>query len=236
MASTSAGKFSCEGCGKSYSWKAELAGRRVKCKCGGVMIVPKADPAAADSLPPEFEDLYALAEGPIVEAVTPPAFSRGGAGSTCPSCGAGVESGAVLCTGCGANLKTGKKTKTKSGGGGGGSGGGAVPAMATAGSGRANPMLGYAQMAPKRHGSDEDQVTGDVFFNPLRDMYIPGALIISGTIISYIAIVFRDGVRSPGIAVLAVGLMTLFSLILTVPAVLLSVKLFDLGLGPIGPG
>src|SRR5438045_654052 len=129
MPSTSAGKFSCEGCGKSYSWKAELAGRRVKCKCGGVMTVPKADPAAAaEELPPEFEDLYALAEGPVVEAVTPPAFSRSGAGATCPSCGAGVESGAVLCAGCGAKLKSGKKSKSKSGGGGGG-GGGAVPAM-----------------------------------------------------------------------------------------------------------
>jgi hypothetical protein len=237
MPSTSTGKFSCDGCGKSYSWKAELAGRRVKCKCGGVMTVPKADPAAAaaeEALPPEFEDLYALAEGPVVEAVTPPAFTRGG-GTPCPSCGVNVESGAAICVACGAKIKTGKKGKTKATGGGGGGGGTAVPALATAGGRGGGAMLGYAQMAPKRHGSDEER-SGDVFFNPLRDLYIPGALIVGGTIISYIAIVFRDGVRSPGIAVLAVGLMTLFSLILTVPAVLLSVKLFDLGLGPIGPG
>jgi hypothetical protein len=199
------------------------------------MTVPKADPAAAEeALPLEFEDLYALAEGPVVEAVTPPAFTRGGI--PCPSCGVNVESGAAICVACGTKLKTGKKVKTKASGGGGG-GGAAVPAaLATAGGGRGGgAMLGYAQMAPKRHGSDEERST-DVFFNPLRDLYIPGALIVGGTIISYIAIVFRDGVRSPGIAVLAVGLMTLFSLILTVPAVLLSVKLFDLGLGPIGPG
>src|SRR4051812_39539607 len=104
MASTTAGKFSCDACGKSYSWKAELAGRRVKCKCGGVMTVPASDPAAVDdALPPDFEDLYALAEGtPVADAVTPPAFTRGG-GAACPSCGAQVDSAAVLCVSCGTN-------------------------------------------------------------------------------------------------------------------------------------
>ena len=34
-------KFSCEGCGRAYLWKRELAGKRVKCKCGHVMNVPQ---------------------------------------------------------------------------------------------------------------------------------------------------------------------------------------------------
>src|SRR4051812_37400970 len=69
-----AGKFTCDQCLKSYSWKPELAGRRVKCKCGPPLSVPKDDPAAAaDALPPEFEDLYALSAGaPADDAVPPP--------------------------------------------------------------------------------------------------------------------------------------------------------------------
>src|SRR5205807_7472407 len=34
MATGQLEKFNCDGCGKSYRWKAELAGKRVKCKCG----------------------------------------------------------------------------------------------------------------------------------------------------------------------------------------------------------
>jgi hypothetical protein len=234
--STTAGKFACDACGKSYTWKAELAGKRVKCKCGAVMTVPASDPAAAvaaeDALPPDFEDLYALAQGEVVaEAVTPPAFTRGG-GSKCPSCGTSVESAAVLCVGCGMNLKTGKKIKTQKAGG----GGAAVPAMAGAAGGgkRSSAMLGYAQMAPKRHGGDEER-SGDVFFHPVKDLYIPGALVVAGTVMSYLALVFHHDVK-PGVALFAVGVMTLINLILTVPAVLATVKMFDLGLGPIGPG
>src|SRR5258706_7878857 len=99
--STTAGKFSCDACGKSYTWKAELAGKRVKCKCGAVMTVPASDPAAAavveEALPPDFEDLYALAEGTPVaaEAGTPAAFTRGG--SPLPSRGADLGSGAGNC-------------------------------------------------------------------------------------------------------------------------------------------
>jgi hypothetical protein len=235
MESTTTGKFSCDGCGKSYSWKTELAGRRVKCKCGGVMTVPASDPAAVDdALPPDFEDLYALAEGAAVaEAVTPPAFTRGGA--PCPSCGAHVDGGAVMCVSCGTNLKTGKKVKTQKASGGGG-GGAAVPALATAGAGRKpSAMLGYAQMAPKRHGNDEDQRSGDVFFHPVKDLYIPAGLVVAGTVMSYLALVFRHDF-SPGAAMFAVGVMTLISFVLTVPAILATVKMFDLGLGPIGPG
>src|SRR5439155_11483404 len=49
------GRFLCEGCGKSYRWKAELAGKKVKCKCGAVMICPAEEPGAP------ADDLYDLA-------------------------------------------------------------------------------------------------------------------------------------------------------------------------------
>lgn len=34
-------KFGCDECGKRYRWKEQLAGKKVKCKCGHVMRVPE---------------------------------------------------------------------------------------------------------------------------------------------------------------------------------------------------
>src|SRR5690348_6956971 len=47
----------CGACGKKYVWKAELAGRKVKCACGNVIPVP-----AAESDDPHDE--YELADAP----------------------------------------------------------------------------------------------------------------------------------------------------------------------------
>jgi hypothetical protein len=106
MAST--GKFSCESCGKSYSWKPELAGKKAKCKCGQPLRVPETDPAL-DSLPDGFDDLAALGEGTVAEGSYAAAPADG---PTCPSCSSPVDADAVICINCGHNLKTGKKLKT----------------------------------------------------------------------------------------------------------------------------
>ncbi|HSI33500.1 MAG: hypothetical protein ACAI43_23190 [Phycisphaerae bacterium] len=42
-----AGRFVCSGCGKGYAWKPELAGKRVKCKCGAAISVPAVMPGGA---------------------------------------------------------------------------------------------------------------------------------------------------------------------------------------------
>lgn len=57
MADTTLGTFSCEGCGKQYAWKPELAGRAVKCRCGAVMRAP-AEP------PPPDDALYGMTDQP----------------------------------------------------------------------------------------------------------------------------------------------------------------------------
>jgi hypothetical protein len=246
MATTGVGKFSCDDCGKSYSWKPELAGRRVKCKCGQPLSVPKADPAAAaavatavEDVPPGFEDLYALGAGTPVEPVTPPAFAR--AATPCPSCGAGVAADAVLCVSCGHNLKTGKKVKTKSvapsAGGGGGRVGAPALAGATAGSGGGG-LGGYAMLAARRHGDPTATAAArgrDVFFHPVKDLYVPAGLIVAGLVLSWVVMVFHHGVGAGG-AVAAVLVMSLINTVLTIPGILLTIRLFELGLGPIGPG
>src|SRR4051794_22791540 len=52
----------CPTCGKTYAFKPALAGKRVKCKCGGVIAVPAAPAAermeeSAEATPPGFEDM-----------------------------------------------------------------------------------------------------------------------------------------------------------------------------------
>jgi hypothetical protein len=60
-------KFSCNGCQRNYTWKPEIAGKRVKCKCGNVITVPQnIDPPAT-----EEDDLYALAEDAEKAAAQP---------------------------------------------------------------------------------------------------------------------------------------------------------------------
>ncbi len=40
MGENKAGRIVCPSCGRSGSYKPELAGRRLKCKCGGIIQVP----------------------------------------------------------------------------------------------------------------------------------------------------------------------------------------------------
>ncbi|MBI1369651.1 MAG: zinc-ribbon domain-containing protein [Planctomycetes bacterium] len=133
-------KIVCEGCGKQYAWKESLAGKKVKCKCGHVMRIPDKPPVEDDGLGPlelEFADTPShLAPPPPpppkakpaepkppaidtddisfmdVPAKAPePAVPEGG----CPSCGAPLADGAVICIQCGFNVKAGKKLGTEKG-------------------------------------------------------------------------------------------------------------------------
>ncbi len=67
--SESPSRFSCQSCKRTYTWKPELAGKRVKCKCGQAMTVPQQIQAAE----PEADDLYALAEDAEKAAAAQPA-------------------------------------------------------------------------------------------------------------------------------------------------------------------
>ena len=51
------GKFSCAACGKQYTWKPQLAGKKAKCACGSSLVVPAAaaptaSPTSAPAPPP----------------------------------------------------------------------------------------------------------------------------------------------------------------------------------------
>ena len=90
MSEISGPKFSCPSCGKEYKWKPELAGKKGKCKCGGVLAIPARPPGSATASPgaaaaprpkptpvpappPEddaFGDVVRVAEEPVQAAPT----------------------------------------------------------------------------------------------------------------------------------------------------------------------
>jgi len=104
-------QITCTGCGKAYRVKPELAGKKVKCKCGEVFEMPASPRAEGD----EIGDLeMAAAPEPTkpakpTKAAPPPDVQPA---QSCPNCQAACEADAVLCVNCGFNLKTGTKLNT----------------------------------------------------------------------------------------------------------------------------
>jgi hypothetical protein len=89
-------KFACPQCQQHIACGPEYFGRQIACPaCGGQMQVPNPNPPAPST--------------PLVPR--PPAPPQAGAG--CPSCGAPIAPGAVLCTACGFNLQTGQKLQPR---------------------------------------------------------------------------------------------------------------------------
>lgn len=108
----------CPSCGKDYRFKPELAGRKVKCKCGQVIALPTEAPATDDG------GLYDLAPDADSQASTGAArqtvvarapSADDGDGVPCPSCQSPLAPGSVICVACGFNLKTGAKLQGATG-------------------------------------------------------------------------------------------------------------------------
>lgn len=104
MSATGTELFACEGCGRSYRWTPQMAGRRVKCKCGQVMLAP----SALSSAPVEEveDDLYALAGETKVKPKRKLMLPEGS--EHCPVCDLPLVIGAKICVHCGHDLITGK--------------------------------------------------------------------------------------------------------------------------------
>lgn len=132
MSSTTGRIISCDHCGKKYLWKPESAGKHVRCKCGQILAVPAAavaHPVNASSLnahpdaPAAVGDsIYDLAtdptpapvRAPVAQPVAPaPITGLEDDLYRCPSCNQGMAPGAIICSYCGFNLKTGEKPVAK---------------------------------------------------------------------------------------------------------------------------
>jgi hypothetical protein len=111
----------CAGCARNYKWKPALAGKKARCKCGQSVRFPADNPAegttlgAAIDLPPadtggEY-DVYEPVQ-PKTRELEVPVFDEVALTARCKGCKSPMSEGAILCTQCGMNQKTGKKLGT----------------------------------------------------------------------------------------------------------------------------
>jgi|GEM_PF-3730982 len=109
---------SCDTCGKQYVFKPTLAGKRVKCKCGGRITFPAlVTPAAEEVLEvsaSEQDPLAALSGRQTInlDDVEQSAASAGSIASVCRTCSTPLQLGAAICTMCGTNQRTGERMQT----------------------------------------------------------------------------------------------------------------------------
>ena len=67
-------EFACESCGKTYPWNEKVAGKRVRCACGGVFVCPSQAPREDEGL-----ELYDVEpEVPVAEVASKRAVLRQG--------------------------------------------------------------------------------------------------------------------------------------------------------------
>src|SRR5258706_9838109 len=170
MATASLTQFSCDSCGKTYRWKPELAGRRVKCKCGHAMSIPTAPVGPMPVTNESFE---------------PPAAESAAAGHHCPSCKATLEDGAILCVKCGFNLKLNRRMGLQ------------VEAISPAPSkvaGNAALPLAYQRQGPiSKSSRGGDNNIG----SPFKDLYLPIIMFIGGFVMTLVEA--RYAIRITGI-------------------------------------
>jgi hypothetical protein len=241
MAETTTARFPCPACGKSYRWKPELAGRKVKCTCGHVMIAPKdtSGQYVADELIPLAGDepaAHSVAGEQILAASTvgapairpssgpkPPNPKPKGSSKSgrCPSCSTALAPGAVLCVACGMNLKTGQKMQT-------------AATASTTRSGVAIPYAGRAPEKPARGKKEEfeNELGGSV----TREIVIPAVLVVLGLAAQVALVSFQTGKFVSPLTVLPqLGVSLLINIVLSIGGIFLVSKLFDIAFGAIGP-
>ena len=143
-------------CGKRLKAPASAVGRKAKCpKCGNIMVVeaPPPPPAEGDL---DFNAIYDIAEKEAQLAAQQEASSP--SSMRCPSCGGALAAGAVLCVGCGFDIRTKRKVAPKSA---------AVAPLATA-QGKPKGAGGWFTKAAKKGADAEDDAapaaSGNVFF------------------------------------------------------------------------
>ncbi len=93
-------KFACASCGKEYKWKPELAGKRGKCKCGGVLSIPSEAPVDDPEPEANFEDLYDISDdvpkkAPAYAAAAPPPPLPAAARAAAPAAASTAKKGTV---------------------------------------------------------------------------------------------------------------------------------------------
>src|SRR5688500_17243913 len=93
--------FTCPGCAKRYTWRAQLAGKQAKCICGRMINIPVPQ---TDAGPAHDSSLYDFVPDEKPNAATvQPTIAR------CPNCHSILPAASPLCIHCGFDAVIGKK-------------------------------------------------------------------------------------------------------------------------------
>lgn len=204
-------QISCGGCGKSVPWKPEYVGKRLKCKCGFVMVGPPAAPARVAPSAAKAAIPRAASTPPKAAPAAPPPPKPAADVDDFDALVAQAEEYAV------AEEATKPKTKPKP----------VRPAAAATAGGPTSPMLAYARAVPRKVDDAAESAM-------VHDVYIPLALLVVGVLARFYDGYVR-GLHNPAIMTVFVAITCTINLILIFAALLIAVKLLDLGLGNIGP-
>jgi DNA-directed RNA polymerase subunit RPC12/RpoP len=92
-------RVKCGRCGGEFQARPELVGKHGKCpKCGEAIVVPNVPASGAAKI------VAGGTSTPQSAAAAQPSAAK-----TCPSCGKGLQVGAVICVSCGLDLRSGKR-------------------------------------------------------------------------------------------------------------------------------
>ncbi len=226
-------KVRCPACGKAYRWKDDLAGRKVKCKCGEVfrMTAPGSPAPSAPVVGSVTDKTGELSDGYDLHDTGLHAPAHGAApGSSsdgdgrCPSCNQPVKPNAVICINCGFNLKSGQRLQTAVG----------KPTEEAPIGGKATAALtgGTSRIAKAVEDREDDTPTPK-----WKDLYLPAALIVLGVAVTFLQAFYfgdPDDRATFAEAAIAVGVKLVISVPVLFVAMLLAVKLLDVAFGPLG--
>ena len=211
MSVAASARFSCDGCGKVYSWKPELAGKRAKCKCGRAVEVPVAAPRAAPE-EPSLDNLYALADEANSQAT---AASAAAQGPTCPSCQSPMTARTALCSSSGYDLKAGARVQSP-----------APKRAAPVAAAAAAPGVRVFGYASKRPGV-VDEVAARA---RITDLYVPLGLLGFGSTLAIWRIAASGDLGIPT-ATAMFAVWVLFESILVFAGCLIGIKWLGISLG-----
>ncbi len=225
-------QFACGQCGKKYAWKAELAGKKVRCVCGHVMTAPQA-PAPAPE--PEQEDLYDLADDPAPgktaalpsapsQASTLPIDDEDEMPMVPPKAAPKAEPAPIGSKPAMQNLRP----------------GGVPPLAARGGTGTgagasASSLRAYPTTSP-RPGAAREELNNAVGGTPMGELYVPAMLLGVGLVVFALSHMYQGGSLQSFRSVLpAIGLGLLFDLVLSFGGIFMVAKIWEVSFGAPGP-
>jgi len=213
-------KLVCGACGKSFLYKPEYAGKAFKCKCGSIIRAPAAQPAAAGSQARPMHP-KAPVHAPVRPVSARPKPTASANPAPAPAIAQDADPFAALVAQAeeyevsnpppvraSARVAVAKVTST------------AAVAKPT------SPMLAYA--------SQRRAPTQDVEEARVKNIFVPLALLVAG-IIAYVIDASLHGLNNPVFIMVFVAFHVIVNLVLVFVALMIGVKLLNLGLGEVGP-